>query len=135
MSTNANNANTNGQNDPQDSQGSQGSADSERYPESQYSQDKPESYFCSSDPLNHLRVLADFRHMPRQGIRRATSVNDVYDEVIATSTALEFLMVMLNELEDHQVRADYLRCMIEPHVSQLCRTVEDLSEFVSLSED
>lgn len=106
-----------------------------RYPESQYPQDKPKGYFCSSDPLNHLRILADFRHMPRQGIRRATSVGDVYDEVIATSTALEFLMVILNGLEDHQVRADYLRCLIEPHVSQLCRTVEDLSEFITFAED
>jgi hypothetical protein len=111
------------------------SANNGRYPESEYSQDKPKGYFCSSDPLNHLRVLADFRHMPRQGIRRATNVNDVYDEVIATSTALEFLMVILNGLEDHQVRADYLRCLIEPHVSQLCRTVEDLSELVTFDKD
>jgi hypothetical protein len=95
------------------------------------SNEAPSAHFSTPDPVNHLRVQRDFAHLPPSGLTEFEVIDDVYNELIATSTALEFVMVMFFELEDKQLRSDYLFSLLKPHVTQLINTVEGLSGVMS----
>lgn len=76
--------------------------------------------------INGLRVVADFNH--RFGIRQGDKpeMERVYREFTEILTAMEAFTVLLNELECQQIRADYVKCLLEPHVERAARTVNAL---------
>lgn len=73
---------------------------------------------------NGLRVARDFDH-------RTSIINPHWknhSRLIQTTTALEALAVMLMELEDQQIRADYVVCLIEPHIERLKEVGNELDK-------
>lgn len=76
--------------------------------------------------VNGLRVVADFNHRfgSRQGDR--SELERVYREFTEVLTAMEAFTVLFNELECQQIRADYVKCLLEPHVERAARAVTAL---------
>jgi len=88
---------------------------------------------CASsnhDPINHLRVVPDFAHLPRPASKACESLADAFDHLMETSTALESIVVLLNELECKQIRADYVRHLLEPHVARSVNAIETLGKHI-----
>ena len=76
---------------------------------------------------NSLRILADFKHMTHRGTPSLDRVYGNFGELLA---ALECMVVMLNELECRQIRADYLKCLLEAQVDRANRTLDDLGSLI-----
>lgn len=81
----------------------------------------------ATDKINNLRVIADFDHMPRRGTPTLDRVHGNFIEVLS---ALECMVVMLAELECKQIRADYLKCLLEAQVDRANRHLEELGSLI-----
>ncbi|NMG72290.1 hypothetical protein [Parazoarcus communis] len=81
----------------------------------------------TTDTINHLRVLPDFDHMHHRGTPTLDHVHGSFIEVLS---ALECMVVMLNELECRQIRADYLKCLLEAQVERANRHLAELGALI-----
>lgn len=83
----------------------------------------------TATPNGGLRILSDFDH--RRNTSTAVSPREHYRRLIETETALEAVAVMLQELECRQIRADYIACLIEPHVQRLKEATTGLCDHIA----
>lgn len=77
--------------------------------------------------INGLRVVADFERMLGRRNDIKPEIERVHQEFSEISTAMEGFVVLLNELECQQIRADYVKCLLEPHIERTVRAVNALS--------
>jgi len=85
---------------------------------------------AATNNTNNLRIVADFKHMPRRGTHGAPTLDRVHGNFIEVISALECMVVMLNELECRQIRADYLKCLLEAQVERANRHLEELESLI-----
>ena len=85
---------------------------------------------CPHPNVNGLRIVADFDHLSRAATTDPASIAEIHGTLLGSLTAFECLVVMLHQLEDKQIRADYLKCLIEPHVTQLASSSDKLSSML-----
>lgn len=84
----------------------------------------------SNPNVNGLRIVADFQRMTDRHDDGKPEIERIYRELVEIETALEGFAVLLNELECQQIRADYLKCLLEPHIERTGRAVSALSTLI-----